>query len=259
MSCTQADRLCHVVMGEQLEHTRRSQTGNREEFHTMNIHVVASVFAGLSLISVGCATRSDVASPDKTVMQRGEAGAIYSPQEAANLHNKIGALLFLLGDLNRASEELRTAIRLDPESPAPHNNLGMVLQAQGDSAGAIGEFSTAIRLNPNNVVAKSNLGFAFFERGELESAIEQWQIAVSQDSSIPGAWAGLGLGFFSAGSVDKGLQHYRQAIRLDPSYGDVNYLRLVRRWNAGSLRGAVAILHLLETRQVISAETAVYE
>lgn len=225
----------------------------------MNLHVVASALAGLSLITVGCATRSGVLSPDHLVIQRGETNVIYGSQEAATLHNKIGALLFLLGDLTRASEELRTAIRLDPESPVSHNNLGMVLQAQGNSAGAIGEFSTAVRLNPNNAVAKSNLGFALFEHGERESAIEQWQIAVRQDSSIPGAWAGLGLGFFSSGSQDEGLRHYRQAIRLDPSYGDVNYLRLVRRWNPESLRGAVAILHLLETRQMISAETMVSE
>ncbi|MDF0672920.1 MAG: tetratricopeptide repeat protein [Nitrospira sp.] len=225
----------------------------------LNLHVVASALAGLSLIRVGCATSSDVSSTDQLVIQRGETNITYGIYEVANLHNKLGALLFLMGDLTRAAEELRTAIRLDPEIPAPHNNLGMVLQAQGNSVGAIGEFSNAIRLNPNNVVAKSNLGFALFERGELESAIEQWQTAVSQDASIASAWAGLGLGCFSSGSVDKGLQKYRQAIRLDSSYGDVNYLRLVRRWNAASLRGAAAILHLLETRQTISAETAVYE
>lgn len=223
------------------------------------IHLVASLFMGLSLISVGCATRTEVSSPDTTTIPRGEAVVVYGPEEASTLHNKLGALLFLLGDLTRASEELRTAIRLDPESPAPHNNLGMVLQAQGNSAGAIGEFSTAIRLSPNNVAAKSNLGFALYERGELGVAIEQWQIAVRQDSSIAGAWAGLGLGFFSSGSVEEGLQHYRQAIRLDPSYADVDYLRIVRRWNAGALKSAVAILHLLESRQRISAEAAVPE
>lgn len=225
----------------------------------MKLHIVASAFAGLSLISVGCATRLDVSSPDQLVIQRGETNVIYSQTEVANLHSKLGALLFLLGDFPRASEELRTAIRLDPESPTPHNNLGMVLLAQGNSVGAVGEFSTAVRLNPDNAGARSNLGFALFEHGELESAIEQWQTAVSQDASIAAAWAGLGLGCFSSGSFDKGLQNYRQAIRLDPSYGDVNYLRLIRRWNGGLLRGAVAIMHLLETRQAISAETAVSE
>ncbi|MDR4467268.1 MAG: tetratricopeptide repeat protein [Nitrospira sp.] len=225
----------------------------------MNLHVVASALAGLSLIRVGCATSSDVSSTDQLVIQRGETNITYGIHEVANLHNKLGALLFLIGDLTRASEELRTAIRLDPESPAPHNNLGMVLHAQGNYVGAIGEFSTAVRLSPNNAVTKSNLGFALFEHGELESAIVQWQTAVSQDASIASAWAGLGLGCFSSGSVDKGLQNYRQAIRLDSSYGDVNYLRLIRRWNGGLLRGAVAIMHLLETRQTISAETAVSE
>ena len=225
----------------------------------MNLHVAASTLAGLSLISVGCATSSDVSSTDQLVIQRGETNITYGIHEVANLHNKLGALLFLMGDLTRASEELRTAIRLDPESPTPHNNLGMVLHAQGNYVGAIGEFSTAVRLSPNNAVTKSNLGFALFEHGELESAIVQWQTAVSQDASIASAWAGLGLGCFSSGSVDKGLQNYRQAIRLDSSYGDVNYLRLIRRWNGGLLRGAVAIMHLLETRQTISAETAVSE
>ena len=225
----------------------------------MKLYIVASAFAGLSLASVGCATRSGVLSPDHLVIQRGETNVIYGPHEIANLHNKLGALLLLLGDLPRSSEELRTAIRLDPEIPTPHNNLGMVLHAQGNYAGAIVEFSTAVRLSLNNAVVKSNLGFALFEHGELESAIAQWQTAVRQDASIASAWAGLGLGCFSSGSVDKGLQNYRQAIRLDPSYGDVNYLRLVRRWNGGLLRGAVAIMHLLETRQTISAETAVSE
>lgn len=225
----------------------------------MKLYIVASAFAGLSLTSVGCATRSDVSSTDQLVIQRGETTITYGIHEVANLHNKLGALLFLMGDLTRASEELRTAIQLDPESPAPHNNLGMVLQVQGNSANAIGEFSATIRLSPNNAVAKSNLGFALFEHEELESAIEQWKTAVSQDASIAGAWAGLGLGCFSSGSIDKGIENYRQAIRLDSSYGDVNYLRLVRRWNAASLRGAASILHLLETRQTISAETAVYE
>ena len=225
----------------------------------MKLHIVASAFAGLSLISVGCAPRLDVSSPDQLVIHRGETIVIYGPHEVANLHNKLGALQFLLGDLPKASEELQAAIRLDPESPTPHNYLGMVLHTQGNYVGAIGEFSTAVRLSPNNAVAKSNLGFALFEHGELESAIVQWQTAVSQDASIASAWAGLGLGCFSSGSVDKGLQNYRQAIRLDPSYGDVNYLRLIRRWNGGLLRGAVAIMHLLETRQTISAETAVSE
>lgn len=143
----------------------------------MKLYIVASKFAGLSLVSVSCATRSDVSSPDQLVIQRGETSITYGIHEVANLHNKLGALLFLMGDLTRASEELRTAIRLDPESPAPHNNLGMVLQAQENSADAIGEFSATIRLSSNNAVAKSNLGFALFERGELESAIEQWQTA----------------------------------------------------------------------------------
>ncbi len=225
----------------------------------MKLHIVALAFTGVSLISAGCATRSVVSSPDHRVIQHGEANIVYGRHEVAILHNKLGALLFLLGDIPRASEELRTAIQLDPENPTSHNNLGMAMHAQGNFAGAIGEFSATIRLSPNNAVARSNLGFSLFEYGELESAIEQWQTAVSQDASIAAAWAGLGLGCFSAGSVDKGLQYYRQAIRLDPSYGDANYLRLVRRWNAGLLRGAVAIMHLLETRQMISAEAAVSE
>lgn len=225
----------------------------------MNLHIVASAFAGLSLISAGCATRSDVSNPDHLVIQRGETNITYGAHEIANLHNKLGALLLLLGDLTRASEELQMAIRLDPGNPTSHNTLGMAMYAQGNFAGAIGEFSETIRLSPNNAVARSNLGFALFEYGELGSAIEQWKAAVSQDASIAAAWAGLGLGYFSSGSVNKGLQNYRQAIRLDSSYGDVSYLRLIRRWNVGLLRGSVAIMHLLETGQMISAETAVYE
>lgn len=212
--------------------------------------------AWLLLVGVGCTAKVEGARPADAQKAIQATGATSSPEEAAMLHNKLGGLLLLLGDLHGAHREFRSAIRLSPESPAPHNNLGMVLLALGDSPGAIEEFSTAIRLSPDHAAARSNLGFALFDRGELDPAIEQWRSAVSLDPSLAGAWAGLALGFFVSGCVDQALQSYRRALQLDARYADVNYLRFARRWSVVALEQARTILRLLEAPQMIPGRNA---
>ena len=48
----------------------------------MNIHVVASAFAGLSLISVGCATHSGRSKPRPSSDSAWEASAVYGPRSS---------------------------------------------------------------------------------------------------------------------------------------------------------------------------------
>ncbi|MEE9203857.1 MAG: tetratricopeptide repeat protein [Nitrospirales bacterium] len=207
--------------------------------------------AGLLLAGMGCA--AEVERPRSDIVRNLSPGTsvVRSAQGEAMLHNKIGGLLFLLGDLEGSVREFRDAIRLSPEIPAPHNNLGMALHAQGEFTGARVEFLEAIRLNPRYAPARSNLGFVFFERGDLGSAVEHWQAAVRLDQHLASPRAGLALGLFTFGNVDQAVQSYSHALRLDRRYADVEYLRRVRRWSPSAVGQAAAILQLIMAREEV--------
>ena len=53
------------------------------------------------------------------------------------------------GDWDRAIEQLRGMIRLEPNEPIAHYNLGAVLRSKGQTDAAREEFLAAEKLNPN--------------------------------------------------------------------------------------------------------------
>lgn len=209
------------------------------------IRVSQLTIAGLLLAATGCAGWGESPRTEIPRNSSPEARTARHPQDEAILHNNMAGLLFMRGDLDGAVKELREAIRLSPDIPAPHNNLGMVLHAQGHAEAAMEEFLKAIRLNPRHAAARSNLGFALFDRGDLGSAVQQWQTAVTLDPRSAGAWAGLALGLFAFGQVPQALESYRHALQLDPRYADVAYLQQARHWSAGAVGQAEAILQLI--------------
>ena len=58
---------------------------------------------------------------------------------------------------NRARDQLKEAIRLDPEFAEAHYTLGEVLEEIGRTARAIRSFREAVRIDPNHSEARKRL------------------------------------------------------------------------------------------------------
>ncbi|HKP74797.1 MAG TPA: tetratricopeptide repeat protein, partial [Longimicrobiaceae bacterium] len=65
----------------------------------------------------------------------------------AYYHNNLGWALFQLGQLDEAERELREAVRLDPGRAIAYANIGEVERARGNVAGAIAAYERFLRLN----------------------------------------------------------------------------------------------------------------
>jgi len=126
----------------------------------------------------------------------------------ARAHLNLGWLLLLTRDSRefpRAEEQLRQAIRLQPNFAKAHFDLSRALAYEHKDDEAIEQLREAIRLKPGFAEAHNTLGAALYNQGTTRH---------------------------DQGKIDQAMGHIRQAIRLDP------YMPLAYRNLAIALRHA---------------------
>ena len=88
---------------------------------------------------------------------------------------------------DKAAQEFKKAIELDPNHDIAHYNLGNVYYAKYEYEKAIEELSKALEINPNYVKAHYYIGNSLFglgnelvNRGEIEEGWEKWKEAIAE-------------------------------------------------------------------------------
>jgi len=92
--------------------------------------------------------------------------------DSYNARHGLGYSLYMSGQLDEASEELRKAIAIDSR-PYAHESLGSVLWAMGRTDEAIDSFRESLRLDPGDLQTKGVLGKALVEQGRFEEALAE--------------------------------------------------------------------------------------
>jgi tetratricopeptide (TPR) repeat protein len=89
----------------------------------------------------------------------------------------------------------------------------------GDYQRAEEEFKYAIYLNPRFIQAFSDLGLLYFEKGNYDGAIEQWQKILEIEPNITEKYvilANLGMVYKMKEMPDKALEYFMHALQLVP-------------------------------------------
>src|SRR5688572_5166301 len=84
------------------------------------------------------------------------------------------------GELKRAFDSYRKAIRVDRRNWRSRYNLGVALQRSGDAAGAVRWFRDAIKIAPKQRCLYLELGRSFAERGDHRGALRAFEDALKQ-------------------------------------------------------------------------------
>ena len=129
----------------------------------------------------------------------------------------LGSTLVARGDVDRALDCFREAIRLAPGFAAARNNYGNALRLKGDNVAALEQFRQAVRLEPTSVEARSNLGEMLLSLGESEEALAHSQEAVRLGPGFYAARTNLGNVLHTLGRLDQAAACFREAIRLEPT------------------------------------------
>jgi Flp pilus assembly protein TadD len=133
-------------------------------------------------------------------------------------HNNLGFVLAKRGELDKAIEHHREALRLNPGDASVHINLGMELELKHEYAEAIKHYEEALRINPDQAVAHNNLGTAILNMyGELEEAAEQFREALRLRRDYDSARLNLATVLVAQGKIDEAIWHYEEVLRLNPN------------------------------------------
>ncbi len=137
----------------------------------------------------------------------------------------LGATWIAAGDPNQASEALRRAIQLNPNSPEAHFNMGVLLMRIQEWTGAAQEFERCLELRNNNRKDLVYLARSLVESGATARAKVIASRAHELFPEDPDPMALLG-NLAALGSNQTGaLEWYDRALAIAPTYGAVHLHR----------------------------------
>ncbi len=135
-------------------------------------------------------------------------------------HRILGDHHALAGDLERAEEEFRAALRSRPEGGGLLSNLGGVLVGRGGLEEAVDVLRRSVRIDPRSGAARNNLGLACAALGRLDAAEAEFEAAIALRPGEASAHYNLGNTLARQGRFPEAAVSFRRAIGLDPGTKD---------------------------------------
>ena len=126
-------------------------------------------FLAIAFRSADAATLSDSIAKLKLL-------AAKRPQSAPVHHALACALLAAGGNAAEAEQQLRSAIRWNPDEADSHFQLGAISAAKGDWWTAIGQFQETLKTDPRIVEAHYRLGQTYEKAGERDQAKQELKL-----------------------------------------------------------------------------------
>src|SRR2546427_4244570 len=136
------------------------------------------------------------------------------------------------------------ALAQTAQSPSAkwHLQQGITYLNQHDIQKALDEFRFALRLNPKNAAARDYLGETLVESGETQLAVEEFQKAIQLSDSFAGAHFHLGLAYDRLGQALQAVSQYEKTLYLQPGLIDARYALSAACWKLGDAEGAIELL-----------------
>ena len=135
------------------------------------------------------------------------------------VYNILGLIYMGRGDHQKAREEFRQALLLDPHYSEALNNLGALALLEKDYDTAIKYFKEALQnpLYTKPFMALTNLAWAYHKKGEDEKALASLEKALKLNPRYAKAYYYAGLIAFEEGRWEEAKLNFRRAVRFDHS------------------------------------------
>ena len=130
-------------------------------------------------------------------------------------HLLLGRLYRLNSDLQKAEDELKTAIKIDPSSEEAVTTLAMLYTDEGDTAHAL-QVLSSIPDSARSAKLYAALGAAYEQRKDYKNAIDAYRHAVVLDRDNLDAIRGLAENLLNDGQLDAALEQYKVIADSNP-------------------------------------------
>jgi tetratricopeptide (TPR) repeat protein/TolB-like protein len=135
--------------------------------------------------------------------------------ESSAAHYASGMLQYITGRRDGAVQSLRRAIELDPDADDPHRLLGWrLLSAQGRTDEAVAELREAVRIRPDSFENYYRLGTVLYLGGRYQDAVDAYRAATELQPRRADVYTNLGAAYQFLGDVQQAIGNYEHAIGL---------------------------------------------
>lgn len=138
---------------------------------------------------------------------------------AAVAHYNKGVSAYAESRYNRAADEFRTAIRIDPNLAEAHANLGLVLQGS-DQEAAIQQLRTATRLKPDLAEAHNTLGALLYRQQRFGAAASEYRTVLRLHPDSVAGHYNLGIALAKMARPQEAVEEFAQVVKLKPDFTD---------------------------------------
>ena len=139
-------------------------------------------------------------------------------------HLLLGRLYRLNNDLQKAESELKTAVKLDPDSEEAVTTLALLYTDEGDTAHAL-QVLSSVPDKGRSAKLYAALGTTYEQRKDYKSAIDAYRHAIELDRDNLDAIRGLAENLLNDGQIDKALDQYKVIADANPEDAQT-YLRI---------------------------------
>jgi len=172
----------------------------------------------------------------------------------------LGASLFNKGKMSEAEPVLREVLEFNPRYADVHNKLGIISNLKGDLQTAAEHFEKALEINPRYTEASLNLAVTYNDLGEYKKAQEVFSMAAqiahpdpnTLDPFIAGKLANehfkLGNMYLEFNMNDEAIEQYEKAVKLHPSLPDIHTKLGIALRNKGLTEKA--IVHFVRAKTI---------
>lgn len=138
----------------------------------------------------------------------------------AEAHFRLAALVELdEGEETSAIDRYRRAIELDPDHAQAHFQLGRLLGRGGDRPGERRHLESAVRIDPDFAIAHTYLAMALLEAGELEAAEASARQGVERMDENAFGWLLLSRVLAARGAAEAAAEAWQRGLERSPSLG----------------------------------------
>jgi tetratricopeptide (TPR) repeat protein/O-antigen ligase len=134
-----------------------------------------------------------------------------------DVRNEMGLAYQLKGDLNRAMEQFRRALELDPGLPRTYLLIGRLYEQTGRPDQAIAMYEQAAELDPRAVEPYNALGQVYLQQGRLEDALHVNLKAAELEPDNFANHYNLAIIYQRLGQIDAAMAEALQAYNLAPA------------------------------------------
>jgi tetratricopeptide (TPR) repeat protein len=139
-------------------------------------------------------------------------------------HLLLGRLYRLNNDLQKAETELKTAVKLDPDSEEAVTTLSLLYSDEGDTTKAL-QVLSSVPDTGRSAKLYAALGATYEQRKDYKSAIDAYKHAIQLDRDNLDAIRGLAENLLNDGQIDAALDQYRVIADANPEDAQT-YLRI---------------------------------